>query len=32
MQAKLNKWRHLLYSVAALAMLVLAAGAKYKPK
>jgi hypothetical protein len=32
MRAKLNSWKHLLFTVAALATLALAAGAKYRPK
>ena len=32
MRSTLNKWRPLLYSVATLATLLLAAGAKYKPQ
>ena len=32
MRAKVISWKHLLYTTAALAMLVLAAGARYKPK
>jgi hypothetical protein len=32
MRAKMISWKHLLYTVAALATLTLAAGARYKPK
>jgi hypothetical protein len=32
MRAKIISWKHLLYTVAALAMLALAAGARFKPK
>jgi hypothetical protein len=32
MRAKMMSWKHLLYTTAALATLVLAAGARYKPK
>jgi hypothetical protein len=32
MRAKLNGWKHLLFTAAALATLALAAGARYKPK
>jgi hypothetical protein len=32
MRAKFSTWKHLLYSAAALATLILAAGARYKPK
>ena len=31
MRAKISGWKHLLYTAAALATLVLAAGARYKP-
>jgi hypothetical protein len=31
MRAKFSWWKHLLYTAAALATLVLAAGARYKP-
>jgi hypothetical protein len=31
MRAKFSGWKHLLYTAAALATLVLAAGARYKP-
>jgi hypothetical protein len=32
MRAKIMSWKHLLYTVAALATLALAAGARYKPQ
>jgi hypothetical protein len=32
MRAKFSTWKHLLYTVAALTTLILAAGARYKPK
>jgi hypothetical protein len=32
MRAKLNGWKHLLFTAAVLATLALAAGAKYRPK
>ena len=31
MRAKFSGWKHLLFTVAALATLALAAGAKYRP-